>query len=175
MPLRGTSLYTRRGLREHGIEWIPLERHRSHSGSHTSFVKLPLDVRTDQVRAWRVASSLGSSLEPVPLRYSVPSARPKAGHSMATKKDTWAGGFWEALTYAWMRRPGIRVVPCTTSKYSISAPGPSSRGQSVPGVEALPSTSVVTHPWARQQQAWRRHMGDDLDLATVVPTEERPC
>ena len=92
---------------------------------------------------------------------------------MATKKDTWAGGFWEALTYAWMRRPGIRVVPCTTSKYSISAPGPSSRGQSVLGVEALSSTSVVTHPWARQQQAWRRHMGDDLDLATVVPTEEK--
>ena len=66
-------------------------------------------------------------------------------NSMATKKDTWAGGVWEALTYAWMRRPGIRVVPCTTSKHSISAPGPSSRGQSVPG----------PHPGDRQQDAWR--------------------
>jgi hypothetical protein len=77
--------------------------------------------------------------------------RPKGGHSMATKKGAWAGGFWEALTYAWMRRPGIRVVPCTAyESSSASAPGPSSHEQSVPG----------PHPW--------RHMGDDRgdDVAT---------
>ena len=83
--------------------------------------------------------------------------RPKAGHSMATKKDTWAVRASVFLTYAWLRRPGIRVVPCTTSKIlrtrsivpRTERAGTPSVGQTAAGVEA-------PH-------------GDDLDLATVVP------
>lgn len=31
---------------------------------------------------------------------------------LSTKKNFWTGGIWEALTYIWVRRQGIRVIPC---------------------------------------------------------------
>ena len=152
-------------LREHAAS-IGSTRHSStHRRSEQFVVEHPPGVATNQVR---VVNSLGCPLDScriLPLRCprGDRKGRPKGGHSMATKKGAWAGGFWEALTYAWMRRPGIRVVPYTAyESSSASAPGPSSHEQSVPG----------PHPW--------RHMGDDRgdDVATVVqlvPTEERPC
>ena len=31
---------------------------------------------------------------------------------LPAKKNFWTGGIWEALTYIWVRRQGIRVIPC---------------------------------------------------------------